>query len=100
MQGTRHKHGESGFVGVELGGSLKNVLAIACGISDGLGYGNNGRAALITRGLGEISRIALKQGANPFTLLWLAGIGDVVLTCAGEFPTLRAPQTLAPRIQR
>jgi len=49
------------YAGVELGGSLKNVLAIACGISDGLGYGNNGRAALITRGLGEISRIALKQ---------------------------------------
>ena len=67
--------------GVELGGSLKNVLAIACGISDGLGYGNNGRAALITRGLGEISRIALKQvfGLNlvetgyeshQFSVLW------------------------------
>lgn len=70
--------------GVELGGALKNVLAIACGISDGVGCGNNGRAALITRGLNEITRIAAAKGANPLTMLGLAGMGDLVLTCTGR----------------
>lgn len=71
-------------VGVELAGALKNVLAIACGISDGCGFGNNGRAALITRGLDEITRIAVASGGNPLTLAGLAGVGDIVLTCCGD----------------
>jgi glycerol-3-phosphate dehydrogenase (NAD(P)+) len=71
-------------VGVELGGALKNVLAIACGISDGLGFGANGRAALITRGLGEMTRVAAALGAHPLTMAGLAGMGDLVLTCTGD----------------
>jgi glycerol-3-phosphate dehydrogenase (NAD(P)+) len=71
-------------IGVELGGALKNVLAIACGISDGLGFGSNGRAALVTRGLDEITRLAVASGASPLTLAGLAGIGDIVLTCTGD----------------
>jgi glycerol-3-phosphate dehydrogenase (NAD(P)+) len=60
-------------VGVELGGALKNVLAIACGVSDGLGYGHNARAALITRGLQEITKLAVAKGAHPLTMAGLAG---------------------------
>ncbi|GLC41900.1 hypothetical protein PLESTB_001045100 [Pleodorina starrii] len=71
-------------VGVELGGALKNVLAIACGVSDGLGFGNNARAALITRGLYEITKLAVARGANPLTMSGLAGMGDLVLTCTGD----------------
>jgi glycerol-3-phosphate dehydrogenase (NAD(P)+) len=71
-------------VGVELGGSLKNVCAIAAGIADGMGFGNNTRALIITRGLGELVRLAMKKGANPLTLSGLAGMGDLVLTCTGE----------------
>jgi glycerol-3-phosphate dehydrogenase (NAD(P)+) len=67
--------------GVELGGSLKNVVAIACGLSDGLGYGENARAALITRGLAEITRLGMAAGANALTFLGLAGIGDLLLSC-------------------
>jgi glycerol-3-phosphate dehydrogenase (NAD(P)+) len=70
--------------GVELGGSLKNVVAIAAGIVDGMGFGSNTRAALITRGLSELVRIAVKRGANPLTLSGLAGMGDLVLTCTGD----------------
>lgn len=70
--------------GVELGGALKNVIAIAAGISDGLGFGFNTRAALITRGLAEISRLALNMGADRLTLSGLSGLGDLVLTCTGE----------------
>ncbi len=70
--------------GVELGGAVKNVIAIAAGISDGLGFGYNTRAALITRGLAEISRLGVKMGANPLTFAGLAGLGDLVLTCTGE----------------
>lgn len=70
--------------GVEMGGALKNVLAIACGISDGLGFGNNARAALITRGLYEITKLAVAKGANPLTMSGLAGMGDLVLTCTGD----------------
>ena len=77
-------------VGVEFGGALKNVIAIAAGISDGLGFGHNTRAALITRGLAEISRIAVKQGANPLTLAGLAGMGDLVLTCTGDLSRNRS----------
>lgn len=71
-------------VGVQVGGALKNVIAIAAGMSDGLGLGHNSRAAIITRGLAEISRIAVRMGGNPLTLSGLAGMGDLVLTCTGE----------------
>src|SRR5581483_9501853 len=71
-------------VGVEVGGALKNVIAVATGISDGLGLGLNARAALITRGLAEITRIAVRLGADPTTLMGLAGMGDLVLTCTGD----------------
>jgi glycerol-3-phosphate dehydrogenase (NAD(P)+) len=71
-------------VGVEYGAALKNVLAIACGVSDGAGLGTNARAALITRGLSEITRLAVARGANPLTLMGLAGLGDLVLTCTGD----------------
>lgn len=67
--------------GVELGGALKNVMALAAGILEGLGLGANPRAALITRGLAEISRLGARLGANPLTLAGLAGLGDLVLTC-------------------
>jgi glycerol-3-phosphate dehydrogenase (NAD(P)+) len=70
--------------GVELGGALKNVMAIAAGIIDGMGLGHNTRAALITRGLAEISRLAVRKGANPLTLAGLAGMGDLILTCTGD----------------
>jgi len=69
--------------GVELAGALKNVIAIAAGIVDGLGYGHNTGAALLTRGLAEITRLAVALGARPDTLAGLAGLGDLVLTCTG-----------------
>jgi glycerol-3-phosphate dehydrogenase (NAD(P)+) len=72
------------IVGVELGGALKNVLAIAVGVADGLGYGANTRAALITRGLAEIMRLATALGAQRETLMGLAGLGDVILTCTDD----------------
>ncbi len=72
------------LVGVEVGAALKNVLAIACGISDGAGLGTNARAALITRGLNEMTRLAVARGANPLTMMGLAGLGDLVLTCTGD----------------
>jgi glycerol-3-phosphate dehydrogenase (NAD(P)+) len=71
-------------MGVELGGCVKNVVAIASGIVAGMGYGANSRAALITRGLAEITRLAVRKGANPLTLSGLAGLGDLVLTCSSE----------------
>ncbi|HET6617250.1 MAG TPA: NAD(P)H-dependent glycerol-3-phosphate dehydrogenase, partial [Gemmatimonadota bacterium] len=71
-------------VGVELGGSVKNVVAIATGIADGLEYGYNARAALITRGLAEISRLGMALGGQRLTFMGLAGLGDLVLTCTGE----------------
>ena len=71
-------------VGVEMGGALKNVMAIATGAADGLGFGHNARAGLITRGLAEITRLAVRKGANPLTLQGLAGMGDLVLTCTGD----------------
>jgi glycerol-3-phosphate dehydrogenase (NAD(P)+) len=70
--------------GVEIGGCVKNVVAIAAGLSDGMGFGANARAALITRGLAEISRLAVRRGANPRTLSGLAGLGDLVLTCSSD----------------
>lgn len=71
-------------IGVEMGGALKNVVAIAVGASDGLGFGDNTRAALMTRGLAEITRLAVAMGGRPETMLGLAGMGDLVLTCMGE----------------
>ena len=71
-------------VGVALGGALKNVVAIAVGVSDGLGFGDNARAALITRGLSEMGRLAVRMGAHPLTMAGLAGLGDLVLTCTGD----------------
>jgi glycerol-3-phosphate dehydrogenase (NAD(P)+) len=71
-------------LGVELGGSIKNVLAIAAGISDGLGYGANARAALITRGLAEIMRLGTRLGGHRETFMGLAGVGDLVLTCTDD----------------
>ncbi|MBM9546379.1 NAD(P)-dependent glycerol-3-phosphate dehydrogenase [Leptospira sp. 201903074] len=71
-------------VGVEVGGALKNVIAIAAGVADGLGFGQNTRAALITRGLNEITRMGIKMGADPMTFLGPSGMGDLVLTCCGE----------------
>ncbi len=70
--------------GVEIGGAAKNVIAIAAGIADGLGLGINARAALITRGLAEITRLAQAKAAQPMTLAGLAGMGDLVLTCTGD----------------
>lgn len=72
------------LVGAELGGGLKNVIAIAAGVSDGLGFGLNARAALITRGLAEITRLGRALGARGETLMGLAGMGDLILTCTGD----------------
>jgi glycerol-3-phosphate dehydrogenase (NAD(P)+) len=71
-------------IGVELGGAVKNVIAITAGIVDGLGIGLNARAGMITRGLVEVSRLGLKLGADPRTFSGLAGIGDLILTCTGD----------------
>ena len=70
-------------LGLELAAALKNVIAIATGICDGIGYGSNAGAALITRGLAEISRLGIALGANPATFLGLSGVGDLILTCTG-----------------
>ncbi len=72
------------LIGVEVGGALKNVIAIAVGAADGLGFGHNARAGLITRGVAEIGRLAMHMGANPLTLAGLSGLGDLVLTCTGD----------------
>jgi len=74
----------SDVVGTQLGGALKNVIAIAAGVSDGLNFGHNARAALITRGLAEITRLGVQMGSNPHTFAGLAGMGDLVLTCTGD----------------
>ncbi len=72
------------IIGVEIAGALKNVIAIACGISSGLNMGESARASLITRGLAEISRLGIKMGAAPETFLGLSGVGDMMLTCSSE----------------
>ncbi|MBI5936972.1 MAG: NAD(P)-dependent glycerol-3-phosphate dehydrogenase [Betaproteobacteria bacterium] len=71
-------------VGVEIGGALKNVIAIAAGVCDGLGFGYNARAALITRGLAEMTRLGLKLGGRAETFMGLSGLGDLILTCTGD----------------
>jgi glycerol-3-phosphate dehydrogenase (NAD(P)+) len=85
------------MVGVELAGAVKNVIAIAAGIVDGLGYGTNTVAALVTRGLAEISRLAVALGGRPDTLAGLAGLGDLVLTCTGA---LSRNRTVGQRLGR
>ncbi|MBI5507591.1 MAG: NAD(P)-dependent glycerol-3-phosphate dehydrogenase [Deltaproteobacteria bacterium] len=93
-------------VGVEIGGALKNVIAIAIGAADGLGFGHNTRAGIITRGLAEITRLALSMGAKPETMLGLAGVGDLILTCTSDLSRNRQVGKLlaegrsAPEIQR
>jgi glycerol-3-phosphate dehydrogenase (NAD(P)+) len=77
-------YGSADVIGVEIGGALKNVIAIAAGVVEGLGLGHNALAALITRGLAEISRLAVAVGAQRDTLAGLAGLGDLVLTCTGH----------------
>ncbi|MBL6007293.1 NAD(P)H-dependent glycerol-3-phosphate dehydrogenase [Bacillus halotolerans] len=69
------------IIGVEIGGALKNIIALAAGITDGLGYGDNAKAALITRGLAEIARLGTKMGGNPLTFSGLTGVGDLIVTC-------------------
>ncbi|WP_040228339.1 NAD(P)H-dependent glycerol-3-phosphate dehydrogenase, partial [Bhargavaea cecembensis] len=69
------------IIGVEIGGALKNIIALAAGVSDGLGYGDNAKAALITRGLAEITRLGVAMGANPMTFSGLSGLGDLIVTC-------------------
>jgi glycerol-3-phosphate dehydrogenase (NAD(P)+) len=87
---TFRAYSSTDVVGVELGGALKNVIAIAAGIVDGLGYGHNTVAALVTRGLAEMTRLAVALGARPDTLAGLAGLGDLVLTCTGGLSRNRA----------
>ena len=70
------------ILGIELGGSLKNVVALAAGIADGLGYGDNTKAALITRGIAEITRLGIVMGGRAETFSGLTGIGDLIVTCA------------------
>ncbi len=78
------------LIGVQLCGALKNVIAIAAGAADGLGFGLNARAALVTRGLAEITRLGVAMGANPMTFAGLSGIGDLVLTCTGDLSRNRS----------
>jgi len=82
--GTMRVYTSDDVVGVELGGVVKNVLAIAAGISDGLGFGANSRAALITRGLAELVRLGAAVGARSSTMMGLAGLGDLILTCTDD----------------
>ncbi|MEO8332202.1 MAG: NAD(P)H-dependent glycerol-3-phosphate dehydrogenase [Gallionella sp.] len=77
-------YASSDVIGVEVGGAVKNVMAIASGISDGMGLGQNARAALMTRGLAEITRLGLKLGGRSETLGGLSGLGDLILTCTGD----------------
>lgn len=72
------------IMGVEIGGALKNIIALGAGVSDGLAFGDNAKAALLTRGLAEISRLGIKLGANPLTFTGLAGVGDLVVTATSQ----------------
>lgn len=81
MHGYFRVYTNTDVIGVEMGGALKNIIALAAGITDGLGYGDNAKAALITRGLAEIARLGTKMGANPLTFSGLTGIGDLIVTC-------------------
>ena len=81
------------MIGVQLGGALKNVIAIAAGAVDGMELGHNARAALISRGLAEMTRLGVVLGANPMTFAGLAGLGDLVLTCTGDLSRNRTVGT-------
>ncbi len=94
---TFRVYSSTDIVGVELGGAVKNVIAIAAGVSDGLGLGNSSRAALITRGVAEIGRLVAKMGGDPQTVSGLSGVGDMVLTCTGD---LSRNRTVGLRIGR
>lgn len=83
--GNLRVYNNTDVVGVSVGGAVKNVMAIAAGISDGMGFGNNARAAMITRGLAEITRFGMALGAKAETFMGLAGAGDLVLTCTGQY---------------
>jgi glycerol-3-phosphate dehydrogenase (NAD(P)+) len=83
MAPTFRVYGDDDVIGVQLGGALKNVMALAAGVVDGLGLGANARAALITRGLAEMIRLGVAMGADPRTFYGLSGVGDLVLTCTG-----------------
>ena len=82
MSNTFRVYTSDDMIGVELGGALKNIIALASGIADGLQVGDNAKAALITRGLAEITRLGVAAGAKPFTFAGLAGLGDLVATCS------------------
>ncbi|MFA4913148.1 MAG: NAD(P)H-dependent glycerol-3-phosphate dehydrogenase, partial [Burkholderiaceae bacterium] len=82
--GAVRVYASTDIVGVEVGGALKNIMAVACGIGDGLNLGTNARAALITRGLAEMSRFGAALGAQPETFAGLTGLGDLVLTATGD----------------
>lgn len=83
--GSLRVYNSTDVIGVSVGGAIKNVMAIAAGISDGMGFGNNARAAMITRGLAEITRFGVALGAKPETFMGLAGSGDLILTCTGQY---------------
>ena len=83
--GNLRVYNSTDVIGVSVGGAVKNVMAIAAGISDGMGFGNNARAAMITRGLAEITRFGMALGAKAETFMGLAGAGDLVLTCTGQY---------------
>ncbi len=83
--GSLRVYSSADVIGVSVGGAVKNVMAIAAGISDGMGFGNNARAAMITRGLAEIMRFGVALGAKPETFMGLAGAGDLILTCTGKY---------------
>ena len=80
----RRVYTSADIVGVETGGAVKNVISIAAGISDGMAFGHNARAALITRGLAEITRLGIKLGGHMETFMGLTGAGDLILTCTGD----------------
>ena len=90
MRPTLRVYANTDLVGVEVGGSVKNVMAVAAGMSDGLGLGDNAKAALVTRGLAEITRLGTAMGARPETLAGLAGLGDLVVTCFSAHSRNRA----------
>ncbi len=83
--GSLRVYNSTDVIGVSVGGAIKNVMAIAAGISDGMGFGNNARAAMITRGLAEITRFGVALGAKSETFMGLAGTGDLILTCTGQY---------------
>ncbi|OIQ99332.1 glycerol-3-phosphate dehydrogenase [mine drainage metagenome] len=83
--GNLRVYSSTDVMGVSVGGAVKNVMAIAAGISDGMGFGNNARAAMITRGLAEMTRFGVALGASPETFMGLAGAGDLILTCTGQY---------------